>query len=144
MSPSPKTRRGAATRKAGRKKVSAGAGASARRRAPAAKGAKAKKRAAVARKPAAKNRKPTSKNRKPASKKKSAGPRGVPATAPVVLESVQRPSPEEEAAYTDALIESGEAARLDEHGKLPRGVTHKIVEDETGHVTVVRRRFSIS
>ena len=47
-------------------------------------------------------------------------------------------------AYTEALIESGEAAPVDESGKLPAGATHKIVPDKDGTVKVVRRRFSIA
>lgn len=50
----------------------------------------------------------------------------------------------EEAAFTEALIASGQAAPLDKNGKLPRGATHKIVEDQEGNITVVRRRFSIT
>jgi hypothetical protein len=67
-------------------------------------------------------------------------------TAPVPRPSttVQQPSPEEEAAFTETLIESGLAARLDEEGKLPAGATHKIVEDEAGNVKIVRRRFSMT
>jgi hypothetical protein len=64
--------------------------------------------------------------------------------APRPSTTVERPSPEEEAAFTRALIESGEAARLDEECKLPAGATHKLVEDEAGHLKAVRRRFSIS
>ncbi len=50
--------------------------------------------------------------------------------------------PEEE-RYVEALIARGEAARTVD-GELPDGATHEIVEDEHGHVTVVRRRFSIT
>lgn len=45
--------------------------------------------------------------------------------------------------YVAALIARGEAARAVD-GELPDDATHEIVEDEDGHVTVVRRRFSIS
>ncbi|MGH8721951.1 MAG: hypothetical protein ACREU4_08200, partial [Burkholderiales bacterium] len=67
-------------------------------------------------------------------------------TAPVPRQPVpiERASPEDEAAFVEALIESGQAARVDEEGKLPPGATHKIVEDEEGNVKVVRRRFSIA
>ena len=44
----------------------------------------------------------------------------------------------------ETVIATGEAARLDEKGKLPAGATHKIVEDGAGNVTVVRRRFSMT
>ena len=47
-------------------------------------------------------------------------------------------------ACTDALLASGEAAPLDEHGKLPAGATHKAVRQRDGSVKVVRRRFSIA
>ena len=55
-----------------------------------------------------------------------------------------RVTPEDEAAYIESLIASGEAARPDEHGRLPAGATHAITEDEAGKVKVVRRRFSIT
>ena len=57
---------------------------------------------------------------------------------------VTRPSPVEEAAYTQTVIATGEAARPDKEGKLPAGATHKIIEDEAGDVKVVRRRFSMT
>jgi hypothetical protein len=57
---------------------------------------------------------------------------------------IERVSPAEEAAYVEAVILSGEAARPDERGKLPAGATHTIVEDGTGTVKVIRRRFSIT
>ena len=57
---------------------------------------------------------------------------------------VEQPSPEDEAAYVESLIQSGQAAHLNEEGKLPAGATHKIVGDDQGNVKVVRRRFSIS
>ena len=56
----------------------------------------------------------------------------------------ERPSPEEEAAFSETLIATGEAARPDAQGRLPRGATHEIVEDEAGNVRVVRRRFSVT
>jgi hypothetical protein len=74
--------------------------------------------------------------------KKSAAKKATRAPRPSTR--VERPSPEEEAAFTRALIESGEAARLDEECKLPAGATHKLVEDEAGNLKAVRRRFSIS
>jgi hypothetical protein len=51
---------------------------------------------------------------------------------------------DEEAAFNEALIASGEAARPDQEGKLPPGATHEIVEDQAGNVRVVRRRFSVT
>ena len=47
-------------------------------------------------------------------------------------------------AFTESLIVTGQAARLDKEGKLPAGATHKIVEDKDGKVKAVRRRFSIA
>jgi hypothetical protein len=58
--------------------------------------------------------------------------------------NVEAASPEDEAAFTEALIQSGEAACLDQNGKLPAGATHKIVEDEAGKTKAVRRRFSVT
>jgi hypothetical protein len=48
----------------------------------------------------------------------------------------------EKRAFTDTLIATGQAACLDAQGKLPAGATHRIVPDERGKPTVVRRRFS--
>ena len=56
----------------------------------------------------------------------------------------EQPTCDDEAAYLETVIASGEAARLDQEGKLPTGATHKIDEDEAGNLKVVRRRFSIS
>lgn len=77
-------------------------------------------------------------------KAKNGARKGSTARAPRPSTTVTQPTPEEEAAFTEALIESGRAARLDKEGKLPAGATHKIVEDEAGNVKVVRRRFSIA
>ena len=74
--------------------------------------------------------------------KKNAVKKGTRAPRPSTR--VERPSPEEEAAFTRALIESGEAAPLDKECKLPAGATHKLVESEAGQLRAVRRRFSIS
>jgi hypothetical protein len=84
--------------------------------------------------------------KKKAARKRAAGKKAAKTAtrAPRPSTTVERPSPEVEAAFTRALIESGEAARLDEEGKLPAGATHKLVEDEKGHLRAVRRRFSIS
>jgi len=56
----------------------------------------------------------------------------------------EQPTREDEAAYLETVIASGEAAPLDHNGKLPAGATHKIVEDESGNLKAVRRRFSIA
>ena len=51
----------------------------------------------------------------------------------------------EEKRFIEGLIERGEAAEPDEHGKLPPGATHEIVERRAdGTVRVKRRRFSMS
>ena len=65
----------------------------------------------------------------------------LPPPPPATIEPV---SAAEQAAYIETVIKSGEAASLDEQGRLPAGATHKMVEDDTGKVKVVRRRFSIS
>lgn len=47
-----------------------------------------------------------------------------------------------EEAFIRGLIERGEAAKADEHGKLPPGATHEIIGiSESGLPIVVRRRF---
>lgn len=51
------------------------------------------------------------------------------------LEDVER-------AFVAGLIARGEAAPPDEHGNLPPGATHELVEDGDGHLTARRRRFS--
>jgi hypothetical protein len=56
----------------------------------------------------------------------------------------RRSKKEAETAFVEALVESGQAARPDASGKLPKGATHELVENEKGEVAVVRRRFSIS
>src|SRR5262245_66257944 len=105
-----------------RKKRQAGGKRKAAKRA----GAKSVKRGAVKKKAA---------KRRPAPASRSAGaPRPAPA--------VTFPSPAEEAAYTQTVIATGEAARPDAEGKLPAGATHQIIEDEAGNAKVVRRRFS--
>jgi hypothetical protein len=72
----------------------------------------------------------TARKRKPAAKKKT--------------RAGKRPARKDEAAFVETVIATGEAARLDERGRLPAGATHKIVEDEAGNAKVVRRRFSIA
>ena len=63
---------------------------------------------------------------------------------PVKKRVKKHPAAADEAAFTEALIESGQAAPLDSQGKLPAGATHKIVTDEAGQLKVVRRRFSMT
>jgi hypothetical protein len=47
-------------------------------------------------------------------------------------------------AYERGLIERGEAAVADEHGRLPPGATHEIIGyDSSGRAILKRRRFSI-
>jgi hypothetical protein len=46
-------------------------------------------------------------------------------------------------AYEKGILERGEAAVADEHGRLPPGATHEIVgHDENGRPILKRRRFS--
>ena len=83
----------------------------------------------------------TTRKRKPAAKgKANAGAATVPRTA----KAARQPTPKEEAAFVETVIASGEAARLDDKGRLPAGATHTIVEDAEGNVKVVRRRFSMT
>jgi hypothetical protein len=87
-------------------------------------------------------------NRRAASPKKTAAsPRATPkrrTTRGAATPRATQVSPEEEAAFLEALIHSGQAAPLDSDGKLPAGATHKIVEDQAGKLKVVRRRFSMT
>jgi hypothetical protein len=83
----------------------------------------------------------TTRKSKPAAKRKArtdAGPAAPTSAAP------EQQACDDESAFVETLIATGEAARLDEQGRLPAGATHKIVEDEAGNVKVVRRRFSIT
>jgi hypothetical protein len=83
----------------------------------------------------------TTRKSKPAAKRKA---KVGAAPAPRTPATSEQSAREEEAAFMETLIASGEAARLDEQGRLPVGATHKIVEDEAGNVKVVRRRFSMT
>lgn len=47
-----------------------------------------------------------------------------------------------EKAYVAGLITRGEAARPDEHGNLPAGATHELIDDGQGNLTARRKRFS--
>jgi hypothetical protein len=84
---------------------------------------------------------PTTRKSKPAAKKKSKV--GAAPAAPTSTAGEQQAC-DDEAAFVETLVATGEAARLDHQGRLPAGATHKIVEDEAGNVKVVRRRFSIT
>ena len=83
----------------------------------------------------------TTRKSKPAAKRKAKT--GAAPAAPTSTASDQQAC-DDEAAFVETLVATGEAARLDQHGRLPAGATHKIVEDESGNVKVVRRRFSIT
>jgi len=96
-----------------------------------------KKRRAAPKRGPSKSKAATSKTGKDRHKPAESG--AAPPPIPIEL-----PSPEEEAAFTEMLIETGQAARPDKTGKLPAGATHAIVEDEEGKVKVVRRRFSMT
>jgi hypothetical protein len=88
-----------------------------------------------------KRRPATTRKRKPIASRKAKAAAAPPRRTARVSKP---PAPDDEAAYVETVIASGEAARLDKEGRLPAGATHKIVEDEEGRVKVVRRRFSIS
>jgi hypothetical protein len=45
-----------------------------------------------------------------------------------------------ERAYVEGLVARGEAAVPDEHGNLPPGATHEIVEWREGELPKLRRR----
>jgi hypothetical protein len=45
-----------------------------------------------------------------------------------------------ERAYVEGLVARGEAAVPDEHGNLPPGATHEIVEGFEGELPKLRRR----
>jgi hypothetical protein len=47
-----------------------------------------------------------------------------------------------ERAFVAGLIARGEAAPVGEDGTLPPAATHELIEDDEGHQTVRRRRFS--
>ena len=83
----------------------------------------------------------TTRKTKPAAKRK---PKAAAAAAPPASASNQQSACEDETAFVESLVASGQAARLDKEGKLPAGATHKIVEDDAGNVKVVRRRFSMT
>jgi hypothetical protein len=55
-------------------------------------------------------------------------------------EKPEQDEDEDEEAFVRGLIERGEAAKPDEHGNLPPGATHEIVEDEEGKPPKVKRR----
>lgn len=59
-------------------------------------------------------------------------------------QSVEPPTAKEAAAYLDTLVKSGQAVPVTPGKPLPAGATHEIVKDADGHVTAVRRRFSVS
>ena len=51
--------------------------------------------------------------------------------------------PQAQEAFERGIIERGEAAAADQAGKLPPGVTHEIVgQDSAGRPILKRRRFS--
>jgi hypothetical protein len=56
------------------------------------------------------------------------------------------PPPSDEAAkkkFERDLLIRGEAAPVDEEGKLPLDATHEVVETKEGEQKIVRRRFKI-
>ena len=63
---------------------------------------------------------------------------------PVSPKDLPPVSPKDEAAYAETVIATGQGVRVTRGGTLPPDATHEIIEDETGKMTVVRRRFSIT
>jgi len=59
----------------------------------------------------------------------------------------ERETPEEKAAaerFVKDILTRGEAAKPDEHGRLPSGATHEIVEECEGELPKIKRkRFSM-
>ena len=80
---------------------------------------------------------------KPGIASRAVGKRRTARVPPASVEP-ECPSLEDASAFTESLIESGEAAYLDKDGKLPAGATHKIEHDKTGKLKAVRRRFSMA
>jgi hypothetical protein len=78
----------------------------------------------------------------PPSKKQSRTSKTKTAHARRAAQAV-KPEKVDEAAFTESLIVTGQAAELDSCGKLPSGATHKIVSGKDDKAKVVRRRFSI-
>lgn len=63
------------------------------------------------------------------------------AGSPEEREIDERPVPEAaERAYVEGLVARGEAGVPDEHGDLPPGATHEIVEWREGELPKLRRR----
>lgn len=48
----------------------------------------------------------------------------------------------EQKAFIKSLIAHGQAVAVRPGQKLPPGATHKLIKDDAGEVTVVRKRFS--
>ena len=55
----------------------------------------------------------------------------------------ETPDVETEKKFVESLVATGQAAPVDEEGKLPPGATHELVETEEGKLKAVRRRYSI-
>jgi hypothetical protein len=78
-------------------------------------------------------------------RKKSATSRRKPSGSKTSTARKTAASPSPEERFLADLLTRGEAARRDEHGDLPPGATHEIVDDpDGGPRKAVRRRFSIS
>jgi hypothetical protein len=71
---------------------------------------------------------------------KSSSPKTAKKTTPAA--SSAPPTPEDEAAYLEMLIKTGQAVPAGR--RMPAGATHVVVTDDTGAVRAARRRFSIS
>ena len=95
----------------------------------------AKKTRAASKSGAARKRRAAKKSGRRSSRKVASRPQSTPPK-----ESPQ----DDQAAYVETLIATGQATPLTSEGKLPPGATHEIIEDDQGQVKVVRRRFSIT
>jgi hypothetical protein len=60
---------------------------------------------------------------------------------PAASSAPPTPTPEDEAAYLEMLIKTGQAVPAGR--TMPAGATHAVVTDDTGAVRAARRRFSI-
>lgn len=50
------------------------------------------------------------------------------------------PKKRAEEKFVEDTLTRGEAAKADEHGQLPPGATHEIVEEREGELPTIRRR----
>jgi hypothetical protein len=122
----------------------------ARKRPSAKKGRTAGKSRAARRTAASKKTRASKKSRaamksssRPRSQRTKAQKKSI-TTAPPQSSALEQRVQDDQVAYVETLIQTGQAAPLTSEGKLPEGATHEIIQDDDGQVTVVRRRFSIT